>query len=43
MFLLSESAFPSPLDGREDEKPWLFEPLAYNLTREPELGASFFI
>jgi hypothetical protein len=31
----------SPVDGREDEKPWLFEMLACNPPREPEQGSDF--
>jgi hypothetical protein len=41
IFLLSESASRSPLDGRENEKPWLFETLAYNPPREPGRGKRF--
>jgi hypothetical protein len=32
----------SPVDGQEDEKPWLFEPLAHNPLREPARGSDFF-
>jgi hypothetical protein len=35
VFPLTESLSRAPVDGREDEKPWLFEILAHNLTREP--------
>jgi hypothetical protein len=38
---LTESRSRSPKNGREDEKPWLFETLAYNLPREPGGGAIF--
>ncbi|MGC2786233.1 MAG: hypothetical protein WA397_20865 [Roseiarcus sp.] len=38
---MMESLSRSPVDGREDEKPWLFETLAYNLPHEPERGADF--
>jgi len=38
---LSESISRSPLDGRENEKTWLFEMLAYNLPREPERRSDF--
>jgi hypothetical protein len=31
----------SPVDRREVEKPWLFETLAHNLSREPERGGDF--
>ena len=31
----------SPVDGREDEKPELFETLAHNLPREPSEDAIF--
>jgi hypothetical protein len=41
MFRVSESPFRSPEDGREDEKPWLFEPLVHNLARETERGGDF--
>jgi hypothetical protein len=40
---LAESLSRSPVDGREDGRPWLFETLAYNLPREPERGRDFFI
>jgi hypothetical protein len=43
VFLLTESHSRSPVDGREDEKEWLFETLAHNLPREPGLGVNFFI
>jgi hypothetical protein len=35
IFPPAESLSRSPVDGREDEKPWLFELLAHNLPREP--------
>ena len=41
VFRLSESISHSPEDGREDEKPWLFETLAHNLSREPGRGSDF--
>ena len=41
VFRLSESISRSPEDGREDEKPWLFETLAHNLSREPGRGSDF--
>jgi hypothetical protein len=41
VFPLSESASRSPLDGRENEKSWLFDSLAYNLSREPGRGNDF--
>jgi hypothetical protein len=34
-------SFPLAGGGREDEKLWLFEPLAHNLTREPGGGEIF--
>jgi hypothetical protein len=34
-------SFRSPVDGREDEKPWLFETLARNLSSEPERRSDF--
>jgi hypothetical protein len=40
-FRLSESLPRSPVSGREDEKPWLFETLAYNPPREPGRGSDF--
>jgi hypothetical protein len=40
-FRLPESRFRSPVDGREDEKPWLFETLARNLSSEPERRSDF--
>jgi hypothetical protein len=40
-FLLAESLSRSPVDGREDEKPWLFETSACNPPREPEQGSDF--
>jgi hypothetical protein len=43
MFRLSESISCSPLGGREDEKPWLFETLIHNLPREPWRRRNFFI
>jgi hypothetical protein len=36
-----ESPSRSPKDGREAEKPWLFETLAHNLSREQRLGGDF--
>jgi hypothetical protein len=39
VFLLTESRSRSPTDRWEDKKPWLFETLAYNLPRKPELGS----
>jgi hypothetical protein len=33
----------SPVDGREEEKPRLFETLAHNLPGEPQLGVNSFI
>jgi hypothetical protein len=42
VFHLTESLSRSPADGREDEKPWLFETLAHNLPREPGRGSDFF-
>jgi hypothetical protein len=39
---LTEFRFRSPVDGREDEKRWLFETLAHNPPREPELPVKFF-
>jgi hypothetical protein len=41
--LLSESLSRSPIDGREDEKPRLFETLAHNLLREPARRSDFLI
>ncbi|MGC2786296.1 MAG: hypothetical protein WA397_21190 [Roseiarcus sp.] len=41
VFRLTESLSRSPVDGREDEKPWLFETLAYNLPRGPERRSGF--
>jgi hypothetical protein len=41
VFTLAESQSRSPKDGREDEKLWLFETLAHNLSREPERGGDF--
>jgi hypothetical protein len=38
---LSESVSRSPVDGWEDEKSWLFETLAHNLSREPRRGGDF--
>jgi hypothetical protein len=38
---LTESLSYSPTVGREDEKPWLFETLAYNLPRESGEEANF--
>jgi hypothetical protein len=35
--------FPAPIDGREDEKPRLFETLAHNLLREPARRRGFLI
>jgi hypothetical protein len=40
-FFMSESHSGSPKDGREDERPWLFEALVHNLSREPGRGADF--
>jgi hypothetical protein len=40
-FRVSESLSRSPVDGREDEKPWLFETLAHNLSPEPRRGRDF--
>jgi hypothetical protein len=34
MFPLTESLSRWPVDGREDEKLWLFETWAHNLLRE---------
>jgi hypothetical protein len=31
---MTESLSRSPVDGREDEKPWLFEMSVHNLPRE---------
>jgi hypothetical protein len=33
--------FPLACKRAEDEKPWLFETLAYNLPREPGRGSDF--
>jgi hypothetical protein len=41
MFRLTESNSRSPKDWREDEKLWLFETLARNLTRERRRGGDF--
>jgi hypothetical protein len=38
---LSESLSRSPVDGRDDETPWLFETLAHNLLREQRRGPDF--
>jgi hypothetical protein len=38
---LTESLCRSPVEGLEDEKPWLFETLAYNPPREPGRGSDF--
>jgi hypothetical protein len=43
VFSHSESRSRSPKDGREDEKPWLFETLAHNLLREPARRSDFLI
>jgi hypothetical protein len=40
-FGLSESLPRSPVSGREDKKPWLFETLACKPPREPERGSDF--
>jgi hypothetical protein len=40
-FPVAESLSRSPVDGREDEKLWLFETFAYNLPREPGRGKRF--
>jgi hypothetical protein len=40
-FRLSESLSRSPVDGRDDETPWLFETLAHNLLREQRRGPDF--
>jgi hypothetical protein len=40
-FRLTESLSRSPQDGREDEKPWLFETLAHNPLREPGRASDF--
>jgi len=42
-FPLTESLSRSPVDGREDEKPRLFETLAHNPPREPGRRSNFFI
>ena len=42
-FRLSESLSRAPKDGREDEKPRLFETLAHNLSRELGEGVIFLI
>jgi len=36
-----ESISRSPVDRRENEKPWLFETLACNPTRKPRQGSDF--
>jgi hypothetical protein len=41
VFPLTESISRSPVDGLEDEKPWLFETLAYKPPREPGRGSGF--
>jgi hypothetical protein len=41
VFPLAESLSRSPTDGREDEKPWLFETSVNNLPRELERGGEF--
>jgi hypothetical protein len=38
---LTKSLSRSPIDGREDEKPRLFETLAHNLLREPARRSDF--
>jgi hypothetical protein len=38
---MTECSSLSPVAGREHEKPWLFETLAYNLPREPGRGSDF--
>jgi hypothetical protein len=43
VFLLTESCSRSSKNGWEDGKPGLFEMLAHNLARVPELGVNFFI
>jgi hypothetical protein len=40
-FRLSESLSRSPVGGRDDEKPRLFETLAHNLSREQRRGSDF--
>ena len=40
MFPLAESNSRS-LAGERDKDPWLFETLAYNLSREPRRGSDF--
>jgi hypothetical protein len=40
-FALSESCSRSPLDGRENEKRWLFETSDHNLLGEPGRGRDF--
>jgi hypothetical protein len=40
-FPLAESLSRSPVDGREDEKPWLFETSDHNLPREQRLRSNF--
>ena len=40
-FTLSEFISRSPLDGRENEKTWLFETLAHNPPGEPGRGSDF--
>jgi hypothetical protein len=40
-FGLTESISRSPKDGREDEKPRLFETFVHNLSREPGRGRDF--
>jgi hypothetical protein len=42
VFSLTESCSRSPKNGREEEKAWLFETLAYNLPREPRRRGDFF-
>ena len=41
VFSLSESVSRSPVEAREDEKPRLFETVAYNLPRESVRGSDF--
>jgi hypothetical protein len=38
---LTESPSRSSVDGREDEKSWLFETSDHNLPREPGRGSDF--
>jgi hypothetical protein len=41
VFSLEESVSRSPVDARDDEKPWLFETLAHNPSREPTREGDF--